>query len=228
MKKFIVLAVILCAVIFPSSASANTRHLDEIVDAVLFQISPEEKQHRMIAGLTHAELLKSIGRDSKSTRNGSLPDPIDFTTPAREPEQTPEKSGSAFYAVFVAALTVGLIALFLAYKRSKDRQFIVEHSLAIWLASFVGGKNFWLLIFCVVSLVTCLVYVPYNLISSNNAAVAIKTAHSTIFEPPKDFNPRLTKIDYEAITFREVLILLGCCAGATTCKLLRRRQDDWH
>ncbi len=197
MKKFFVLAVILCAVIFPSSASATLTTDEQI-------------------------LCNNMNEFLKYANSGYE------TAEQRRLKEEQARREEFYRLVFTTALTVGLIALFLAYKRSEDRQFIVEHSLAIWLASFVGGKNFWLLIFCVVSLVTCLVYVPYNLISSNNAAVAIKTAHSTIFEPPKDFNPRLTKIDYEAITFREVLILLGCCAGATTCKLLRRRQDDWH
>jgi len=46
--------------------------------------------------------------------------------------------------------------------------------------------------------------------------------HNTIFDIPKGFNPKITRIDYEAIAFREVLILIGCCAGYTAAKVINK------
>ena len=125
--------------------------------------------------------------------------------------------------MFTVALTAGLVVLFFAYKCFQSRQLIRERSFASWLTNFVGEKNFWLLIFCVVSLVTCVAYVPYNLVKPSNPVVILKTAHATIFDAPKDFKPQLTKIDYEAIAFREVLILLGCCAGYTASTIIKKK-----
>ena len=147
---------------------------------------------------------------------------------AKEAEERRFKEEQArqeeFYRlVFTAVLTVGLIAMFFAYKHSKDRQFIREHSLAVWLSSFVGGKNFWLLIFCLVSLVTCIFYVPYNMVHSQKPEFVIKNAHGTIFEIPKDFRLPVTKIDYQAIAFREILILIACCAGYTISIVIKKK-----
>ena len=124
--------------------------------------------------------------------------------------------------MFTVALTAGLIVMFFAYKYFQSRQLIRERSFASWLISFVGEKNFWLLIFCIVSLVTCVAYVPYKMVHSEKN-ITIKTAHATIFDAPKDFKPQLTKIDYEAIAFREVLILLGCCAGYTASTIIKKK-----
>ena len=145
------------------------------------------------------------------------------STPFSEKEKLESELNEQYRLMFTVALTAGLVVLFFVYKCFQSRQLIRERSFASWLISFVGEKNFWLLIFCVVSLVTCVAYVPYNLVKPSNPVVILKTAHATIFDAPKDFKPQLMKIDYEAIAFREVLILLGCCAGYTASTIIKKK-----
>lgn len=83
-------------------------------------------------------------------------------------------------------------------------------------------KKFWILVFCVISLATCLFYVPYNLVKSSNPDIVVKTTHGTIFGAPSDFKPQLTKIDYQAIGFREGLFLIACCAGYIVSTLIKK------
>lgn len=119
-------------------------------------------------------------------------------------------------------LTVGIITAFFVYKYRKNRQSGAERSFASWLLSCVDDKNFWAFVFCVISFVTCILYVPYNETNANHPNVIYKSMHNTIFDMPKGFNPKITRIDYEAIAFREVLILIGCCAGYTAAKVINK------
>lgn len=146
-----------------------------------------------------------------------------ISAPSSEKEKLESELNEQYRLVFTVTLTAGLIVMFFAYKYFQNRQLVRERSFASWLSSFIGEKNFWALIFCVVSLVTCIFYVPYNLVGANKPNVIHKTAHATIFDAPKNFKPQLTKIDYEAIEFREVLILLGCCAGYTASTIIKKK-----
>ena len=133
-----------------------------------------------------------------------------------------EQRNELFQLVFSITLAIWLIAVFFFYKY-KNRQSGGEQSFRSWLSNFAEIKNFWILIFCVVSLVTCVIYVPYNLVRPSNPDIAIKSAHATIFDIPKDFKPQFTKIDYQAIVFREVLILLGCCVGYLGSTMIKKK-----
>lgn len=200
MKKFISLVVLFCAVMISSTASAA----DLLADYFL------TTRNYNICMIRLMDLQGYRPSSSKNAEQQRLKD-----EQARQEEQ--------YRLVFTVTLTAGLIVLFFAYNYFQNRQLVRERSFASWLLSFAAMKNFWELIFCVVSLVTCVVYLPYNQISSDNPAVTIKTAHATIFDTPKNFNPRLTKIDYEAVAFREVLMLIACCAGYTVSTIMNKK-----
>lgn len=201
MKKFVTLIVMLCTVMISSTAAADNLHHDEKGSSLFRDIMES-------ASPPKEKIYPTIDTRGKT--------PI-------EPKLSESELNEQYRLVFTVALTAGLVVLFFAYKYFQSRQLIRERSFASWLTNFVGEKNFWLLIFCVVSLVTCVVYVPYNLVKPSNPVVTLKTAHATIFDAPKDFKPQLTKIDYEAIAFREVLILLGCCAGYTASTIIKKK-----
>ena len=143
--------------------------------------------------------------------------------------KTKEEEGSTlenlreFTLAETIIIIVAIISIFFAYKYRENRQFIAENSIKAWLLTFIDEKNFWAFIFFVVSFVSCILYVPYNMIAPNNPNVIHKTAYSTLFELPKDFKPKITKIDYQSIAFREFLILLGCCAGYTVSSIIKKK-----
>lgn len=120
-------------------------------------------------------------------------------------------------------IIVAIISIFFAYKYRENRQFIAENSIKTWLLTFVDEKNFWAFIFFVVSFVSCILYVPYNMIAPSNPNIIHKTAYSTLFEIPKDFKPKITTIDYQKLAFREILILFGCCAGYTASIIIKKK-----
>ena len=84
-------------------------------------------------------------------------------------------------------------------------------------------KSLWILVFCVVSLLGCIFYVPYNLVHPDRPGVVAKTAHSTIFEVPEDFLPAITKVDYGALAFREGVLLIICFAGYTVSTIVKKK-----
>lgn len=129
-----------------------------------------------------------------------------------------------YQLIFAVTLAIGIIAVFLRYQYNQNRQFRKENSFMGWFSNFASQKNLWAFVFCVVSLVLCFFYVPYNLVKLSNPEIVVKTAHATIFEIPKDFSSQVTKMDYQAIAFREVLILLGCCVGYTVSTIVNKRQ----
>lgn len=200
LKKIVALVVLLCVVMVLSTVSAsnyflttNNQNLCMTFDD-LFREAEREKAEKEAAERAEQERL----RKEEARRN-------------------------EFYQLFFSIiLTVGLVAMFFAYKYSQNRQFIKESSFMFWLSIFIDGKNFWIFIFCIVSFVMSIFYVPYNLVKPNNPAIVLKTAHATIFEMPKNFKSQITKIDYGAITFREILILLGCCAGYTASTIIKK------
>lgn len=137
---------------------------------------------------------------------------------------------------------IGLVSvIYLAYKRGADCEQILRNRQSVQSqiddkpskrteslkdiknTLLTDLKKFWVLTFCVVSLATCILYVPYNLVHSNNPDMVYKTAHATIFAIPEKFKPQLTKIDYQAIAFRELLILIGCCAGYTVSTMIKKK-----
>lgn len=84
-------------------------------------------------------------------------------------------------------------------------------------------KSLWILVFCGVSLLGCIFYVPYNLVHPDRPGVVAKTAHSTIFEVPEKFKPQLTKVDYGALAFREGVLLIACIAGYTISTIVKKK-----
>ena len=69
-------------------------------------------------------------------------------------------------------------------------------------------KKMWVFMFCALSLLSCLIFLPYN--HHSNGRVFGETEYFTIAE---NKDKKYYRIDYESIAFREVLILAGCCAG---------------
>ena len=152
---------------------------------------------------------------------------------------TGEKIG-AFVAFFIPLISF-FVLLYLLFKKGKDyEQFLINQERARLSMKdnsskhmeqfsglkgdlFADMKKFWILLFCIISFMTCVFYVPYNLVNSSNPDIIRETAHATIFEVPKDFIPRFTKIDYQAIAFRELLILFGCCAGYTASTIIKKK-----
>ncbi len=199
LKKIVALVVLLCVVMVLSTVSAsnyflttNNQNLCMTFDD-LFREAEREKAEKEAAERAEQERL----RKEEARRN-------------------------EFYQLFFSIiLTVGLVAMFFAYKYSQNRQFIKENSFMFWLSIFIDGKNFWIFIFCIVSFVMSIFYVPYIIVHPAKNAI-IKTAHATILNMPENFNPRFTHIDYQAIVFREILILLGCCAGYTASTIIKK------
>ncbi len=139
-------------------------------------------------------------------------------------EKLQQKSEKKFdYFILPLILSVGFITAFTAYQYNKSRQFIKENSFRLWFSNFVNQKNVWILTFCVISFVSCIFYVPYNLVRLDNPNFIYKTAHGTIFEIPKDFRPQNTRIDYQVMAFREFLILMSCCAGYTASTMINKK-----
>ena len=195
MKKFIALIVMLCTVMISSPASATL--IDDYFHA------------------TNNQILCMKPSDLSWYKPPSHYN-SEYYEEARKRE---------FYQlIFAVTLAIGIIAVFLRYQYNQNRQFRKENSFMGWFSNFASQKNLWAFVFCVVSLVMCIFYVPYNRVKSSNPEIIIETTHATIFEVPKNFNPRLTKIDYQAIAFREVLILLGCCAGYTVSTIINKKQ----
>lgn len=82
-------------------------------------------------------------------------------------------------------------------------------------------KKIWILIFCLISLLLCTFYVPYNAIKPDKNII-VKSDYSTLFTPPKGFNPKVTHIDYQSMMFRELLILIGCGAGYILTTMIKK------
>lgn len=197
MKKFIALVVVLCAVLFSSTASAANLYDDDKNKSWFKDNWDKLMEDRVV--------YPTIDTRGKA--------PI-----VDEPESEVEK------VMPMLVLTVGLIGMLFAYKYRKDRQFIKENSLAVWLSNFVGMKNFWFLIFCIISLMTCIFYVPYYSMNQFDQSKISQKAYGKIYKLPKGFyKPELTRINYEEIVYREVLILLGCCAGYTASTIIKNK-----
>lgn len=74
------------------------------------------------------------------------------------------------------------------------------------------SKKFWTLVFCVLSLIACLFFVPSNKIDSKGKVTG-ETFYSTVFEN-KETSYRFahSRVDYSAIIFREGVIFVACFA----------------
>ena len=49
-------------------------------------------------------------------------------------------------------------------------------------------KKFWILAFLIISLLTCIFYVPYEI--KNSSGISKPIGNSTIFEPPEKYSKR--------------------------------------
>ena len=225
MKKFMALVVLLFILVISSTASAT---LTDIYPAAtknqilcmtmreLFKASERKMADPDYEPLSE-ENLKEFSEAFNSFRPTTWSDVITNEQKNRDKERQHE-----FYQLaFTVMLTVGLVMIILLYKY-KNCSMVKSNSFMLWFSNFIYRKNFWLLVFCVVSLTTCIFYVPYNMVRSENPGFIIKTAHDTIFDIPENFNPRTTHIDYQAILFREMLILIGCCAVYTVSTIIKK------
>lgn len=201
MKKFISLIVMLCTVMISSPASATL--IDDYFHAT----------NNQILCMKWSDLTWSQEAEQRRQK-----------AEQRRLKEEEARRNEFYQLIFTVTLAIGIIAVFLRYQYNKNRQLREKNSFMAWFSIFANQKNFWASVFCVVSLVMCIFYVPYNLVKSSNPEIVIETAHATIFEVPKNFNPQVTKMDYQSIAFREVLILLGCCAGYTVSTIVNKRQ----
>ena len=196
MKKFIALIVMLCTVMISSTASATL--IDDYFHAT----------NNQILCMKWSDLTWSQEAEQRRQK-----------AEQRRLKEEEARRNEFYQLIFTVTLAIWIIAVFLRYQYNKNRQI----SFMACFSSFANQKNFWALIFCVVSLVMCLFYVPYNLVKPSNPEIVFKTSHATIFEVPEDFNPRVTKIDYQSIAFREFLILIGCCAGYAVSTVMKKK-----
>ena len=81
-------------------------------------------------------------------------------------------------------------------------------------------KKIWILAFLLISLLTCIFHVPYEIKTSNGVSKPI--GNSTIFEPPKKYITRPTHIIYEEIVFREFIILAVCGTGYLISTIIKK------
>ena len=200
MRRFIALLVLLWALM--SSSTASSTLIDNYFST----------KNEQIVCMTYRELLRKAEQERAAER-----------AEQQRLKAEQERQNEFNRLVFFIILSVGFIAAFIAYQYNKSRQFIKENSFMLWFSNFINQKNVWILIFCVVSFVSCILYVPYNLVRLDNPNFIYKTAHGTIFEIPEDFRPQNTRIDYQAMVFREFLILIGCCTGYTVSTMINKK-----
>lgn len=82
-----------------------------------------------------------------------------------------------------------------------------------------GSKKFWILIFCVLSLIACLFFVPSNKIDYKGNITG-EIFYSTVFENKEtSYKFARSRVDYSAIIFREAVICVACIAGYTLSKM---------
>lgn len=76
-------------------------------------------------------------------------------------------------------------------------------------------KKFWILVFCVLSLVTCIFFVPHNVLGYKDKPTG-DVEYMSIFQTEVDYNRRYKlRVDYSAIVFRELVIAVFCIGGYT-------------
>ncbi len=74
-------------------------------------------------------------------------------------------------------------------------------------------KKVWLLVFCAVSFVACIFYVPHKVLGYKDKPTG-DTKYLSVFQTEVDSYYRYKlQVDYPAIIFRELVIAIGCVGG---------------
>lgn len=110
-----------------------------------------------------------------------------------------QSDSQLFMEISLCFVFIILIGLFFKYLKT-GKKFLKETI-----------KNFWILIFCIISLIVCIFYVPYE--TRNNNGEGKFVGHAIVFEMPKKYQTKPTHLNYEEIIFRECIILASCGTG---------------
>lgn len=77
----------------------------------------------------------------------------------------------------------------------------------------VNWKKVWVLVFCSLSLFTCLFFVPYNVLGYKDKPTG-DVEYMSAFHTEVDYHYKYKlQVDYQAVAFRELIILLACAGG---------------
>ena len=128
------------------------------------------------------------------------------------------KTDFSYIGIFGAI--IGSLIAFLKFRQlriQKNRQLESKERLDMQK----DWKKIWIVIFCVASLVACLFYVP-NLKIDYKGEVTGETFYSTAFEEKQGYLFKNSQVDYQAMLFRELVILIACLGGYTVSTMLKK------
>lgn len=88
--------------------------------------------------------------------------------------------------------------------------------------SLVKLKKVWIIVFCFISLITCLFFVPHKVLGYKDRPTG-DTEYLSVFQTKMDSHYRYKlQIDYPAMIFRELVIAVGCIGGYTLATMMKK------
>ena len=117
-------------------------------------------------------------------------------------------------------IIIGLVVILIVFFVLKLKPSITHQN---WFKILTSDlKKTWTLFFCIISLIACIVFVPYAVRYKDKPTDEI--VYASVLETQNHSFGNRHSIDYSMIAFREVLILVGCYAGYTLSTMLNRRR----
>lgn len=82
-------------------------------------------------------------------------------------------------------------------------------------------KKIWVLVFCCISLVACVFFVPHKVLGYKDKPTG-DTEYLSVFQNEMGAYRYKRQVDYPAMIFREIVFAIGC-VGGYTFSLLRKK-----
>ena len=86
-------------------------------------------------------------------------------------------------------------------------------------------RKIWILIFCAVSLVACIFFVPYTVYGYKDHPTG-EIVYINALSKQSDYFWKNHYINYSSMAFRELLILVGCFGGYTLTTMIRKSETS--
>ena len=132
-----------------------------------------------------------------------------------------EKSKIDFSYISIFSVIIGSFIGVLKFRQSRIQKNIKLGTKENLQTMQKDWKKIWIVIFCIVSLIACLFYVP-NLKKNIKGEVTGESFYSSVFEDKNGYKFQRSQVDYQAMLFREVIILFACYGGYTFSIMLKK------
>lgn len=132
-----------------------------------------------------------------------------------------EKSKTDFSYITIFSAIIGGLIVALRFRQSRIQENRQLENKEEQNTMQKDWKKLWIVIFCVVSLIACLFYVP-NLKKNTKGEVTGESFYSSVFEDKSGYKFQRSQVDYQAMLFREVVILIACYGGYNISTMLKK------